>query len=230
MTETDATPKINGGYFRVPNVVMTLNLSPNDIALYCAIAMHANNKTGKAHPSQARLASIVGVSRNTIKRGIERLCKAGLITVDENGTGGRGRVSEYRLLDASKGTPLEARKKRTHTKKGSTSEHVTDPEKGQPVSNKGSTSEHKGVNSHDIELDDNYTGEQDESNKTPKPPLTGPTPEEQKRILHKITQLALAKQDAKTDAERDELQAQFDQYRAELAAAEQREATAAGLD
>lgn len=66
-------------------------------------------------------------------------------------------------------------------------------------------------------------------NETPKP-LTGPTPEEQKRILHKITQLVLAKQDAKTDAERDGLQAQFDQYRAELAAAEQREAAAAGLD
>lgn len=60
-------------------------LKPQGIAIYCALARHANSKTQACFPSYPRIMKMAGVGkRNTISKYLKILEKEGLVLVDRN--------------------------------------------------------------------------------------------------------------------------------------------------
>jgi DNA-binding MarR family transcriptional regulator len=71
-------------------------MSASDKDVYLAIAQHVNNQTGIAYPGMDRIASLIGRTRRTVERSVDRLERSGLLRIVERG-GGRGRSHKYRL-------------------------------------------------------------------------------------------------------------------------------------
>jgi len=69
---------------RLPFVVVPYWILDNpqldtyDLAVYCAIARHADNQ-GEAYPSRARIAEIAGVNIKTVDRAVEQLQACGAL-------------------------------------------------------------------------------------------------------------------------------------------------------
>lgn len=73
-------------------------------AVYCAVKSHVGFDTGDSFPSNARIAALVGVSMDTVQRGLKKLAEAGLVTsVKQRGKGTRYSVTEKIPLDDEKG-------------------------------------------------------------------------------------------------------------------------------
>lgn len=68
--------------------------SVTDRAVMLAIAARANHQTGQCNPSADRLRRLLGVSRATVFRSIEKMEAAGLLTR----AGAVGRANHYRFL------------------------------------------------------------------------------------------------------------------------------------
>lgn len=79
-------------------------LKPLGIAVYTYLCMRADSKTRKCWPSFEKIAKDLGVSRNTAKKGVSLVEKAGLIRVDpyrkDNGSCGS---NVYTILEVPKG-------------------------------------------------------------------------------------------------------------------------------
>lgn len=231
-------------FTRVPNIVLTdFGLSPVEFMIYCAVLKHANKDTLKARPSHATLAKIVGVSARTIKRALVRLRALKLIHWAEN-SGGRGRSYEYTVLDATKAPKPELVDRPEKSKKGDTTAPLSDAKGGHhstPLASERVTNEtYKGghhstkkvdttaskrVTPQTTELDvGDKMNEQDESNKTPKPPSDESSPydhlttSEKARRSKQLAQLVIAHQDATDDNERATIRQQIESITAEIRA------------
>lgn len=80
-----AAPRGKGrrSYFAaVPWAVIDAKLGPHVLAVYCAIARHADNK-GLAWPSIATIAKLAGVCPNVARRAIRDLEAAGFVSVTQ---------------------------------------------------------------------------------------------------------------------------------------------------
>ena len=69
---------VNASFSRVPAKAVRAKLRQTDWAVIHAIGLHAD-KDGRAFPSMARIAEIVGIQRNNIPRSIGRLEERGLL-------------------------------------------------------------------------------------------------------------------------------------------------------
>jgi DNA-binding MarR family transcriptional regulator len=71
-------------FFSIDNAIIDVHaktIGPLALGVYTVLARHANRKTGECWPSIGRLASLLGVARNTIKAALRTLEAAGLILI-----------------------------------------------------------------------------------------------------------------------------------------------------
>lgn len=109
MTDSNTSPRKTQDTIRdkrppfvmIEHAVLTQHkLRPAELAVYCAIVMHADATTHRAWPSQERLAEIASVSRKTVNAVVKRLIELGLIDAKPRGTGMK-RALEYTILPAT---------------------------------------------------------------------------------------------------------------------------------
>lgn len=75
------------------------DLGPTGIAVYMVLCTFADNKTQQCYPSHKTIASILGISRPTVKKYLEKLRDAGWITWDaRHGKDGARTSNCYTLL------------------------------------------------------------------------------------------------------------------------------------
>jgi hypothetical protein len=105
---------IPGTFFSLHNSLIdhhAAHIGTHALALYTALARYAHHKTGKAWPSIGRLATLLDLSKNSVKKYLQRLKDYGLIHIAlkhpfSNAQGKRWTGPLFTLLDPS----LEARK------------------------------------------------------------------------------------------------------------------------
>ena len=69
-------------YFPLPNEIFCLDLSAGEIAVYAYLMYCEDRKTFQCHPSYKTIGSAVGLSKNTVKKHIDRLIAKQLITTE----------------------------------------------------------------------------------------------------------------------------------------------------
>ena len=69
------------------------NQGKTDILTYIALTMHADREDGRCHPSAARIAQLIGTTREHAQTSISALKTAGLVLVDSH----QGSTSTFRL-------------------------------------------------------------------------------------------------------------------------------------
>lgn len=69
-------------------------MGANAWAVYCIIKGHTDLNSGKAFPSQDRIADLAGMSVDSVARATDRLIELGIVSKTK-----RGRVNEYRLVE-----------------------------------------------------------------------------------------------------------------------------------
>jgi hypothetical protein len=105
---------VNAGFARIPAKAATTKLSATDWAVLHVIGLHAD-KAGRAFPSMARIAEIIGIRRGDIPRSLNRLEKRGLLSRERvPRPKGGWQVNHYQLLcepigDVSETTEMDVR-------------------------------------------------------------------------------------------------------------------------
>ena len=66
-------------YFPLPNEIFTLDLTPGEIAVYAYLMRCEARETYQCHPSYATIGDAVGMSRNTVKKNVDKLIEKCLI-------------------------------------------------------------------------------------------------------------------------------------------------------
>lgn len=93
------------GWFHVmrPRLMagMIAEIGESAWAVYTIIKAHANHSTGRADPSQERIAQLIGRTPETVRQAVKKLIAAGLVTRAK-----RGRHNEYQLMEEA---PLKDR-------------------------------------------------------------------------------------------------------------------------
>ena len=69
-------------YFPLPNEIFCLDLSAGEIAVYAYLMYCEDRKTFQCHPSYKTIGSAVGLSKNTVKKHIDRLIAKQLISTE----------------------------------------------------------------------------------------------------------------------------------------------------
>ena len=86
-------------YFPLPNEIFTLGLTPGEIAVYAYLMRCEDRETYQCHPSYATIGDAVGMSRNTVKKNVDKLIEKCLIfTEPTTVTLGNGLVRNGNLL------------------------------------------------------------------------------------------------------------------------------------
>ncbi len=89
-----------GNFTMIPNEVIEHGgLSPQELSVYVALALHANYETKRCNPGFARIGEVARVSRETVKRSVKSLEARGLISVERHKVGSRNDVNVYTLRD-----------------------------------------------------------------------------------------------------------------------------------
>jgi len=82
-------------------------------AVYCAVKSHTGLETGDAFPSNARIATLVGVSLDTVQRALKKLAEAGLVNaVKRRGRGSSYSVNEKIPMESKDGEPWATAEKK----------------------------------------------------------------------------------------------------------------------
>ena len=68
--------------FPVPNELLQLNLPAGAVAVYIYLLCHANHRTNRCHPSEATMAKVLHLSRNTVAKHVRLLEEYGLIITE----------------------------------------------------------------------------------------------------------------------------------------------------
>lgn len=69
-------------YFPLPNEIFSLGLSTGEIAVYAYLMYCEDRKTFQCHPSYKTIGKAVGMSKNTVKKYVDRLIEKRLITAE----------------------------------------------------------------------------------------------------------------------------------------------------
>ena len=72
----------SGKFFPMPNSIFRLGLSSGEILVYAYLMYCEDRKTFKCHPSYSTIGEAVGMSKNTVKKYVNGLCKKGMITTE----------------------------------------------------------------------------------------------------------------------------------------------------
>lgn len=86
------------GFYQIDNRILQVfgpRMGPYGIAVYNALAMHAN-RHGECHPSYETIAAETGMSARQAKREIEKLCGLKLVAIRDSS---KGRVNHYQLTN-----------------------------------------------------------------------------------------------------------------------------------
>ncbi len=75
-TKRDSTKS----FFPLPNAIFRIGLTSGEILVYTYLMYCENRKTYQCHPSYSTIGEAVGMSKNTVKKHVDRLRKKGLIT------------------------------------------------------------------------------------------------------------------------------------------------------
>ena len=68
--------------FPVPNELLQLNLPAGAVAVYIYLLCHADRRTNRCHPSEASMAKVLHLSRNTVAKHVRLLEEYGLIITE----------------------------------------------------------------------------------------------------------------------------------------------------
>ena len=68
--------------FPVPNELLQLNLPAGAVAVYIYLLCHADRRTNQCHPSEATMAKVLHLSRNTVAKHMRLLEEHGLIITE----------------------------------------------------------------------------------------------------------------------------------------------------
>ena len=68
--------------FPVPNELLQLNLPAGAVAVYIYLLCHADRRTNRCHPSEATMAKVLHLSRNTVAKHVRLLEEYGLIITE----------------------------------------------------------------------------------------------------------------------------------------------------
>ena len=102
MTQTIVVLK-RAHFFSIDNDIIDVHaktIGAIGIAIYAVLARYANRRTGECWPAIARIQRTLKLGRSTVKRYLQRLEAAGLITVEERWSNDGDRTSNlYTLLD-----------------------------------------------------------------------------------------------------------------------------------
>lgn len=66
-------------YFPLPNEIFTLNLTPGEIAVYAYLMRCEDRETYQCNPAYATIGKAVGMSKNTVKKHVDKLIEKCLI-------------------------------------------------------------------------------------------------------------------------------------------------------
>ena len=69
-------------YYPVPKVICQLGLSPGEIAVYSFLLFCENRETYQCYPSYRTIGEAVGMSRNTVRKYVQKLEERGLIRME----------------------------------------------------------------------------------------------------------------------------------------------------
>ncbi len=69
-------------YFPLPNEVFALDLTPGELAVYSYLMRCEDRATHQCHPSYATIGRAVNLSKNTVRKYVQGLCKKRLITTE----------------------------------------------------------------------------------------------------------------------------------------------------
>jgi DNA-binding transcriptional ArsR family regulator len=107
---------VRSRFTRIPKVhdLITAGVPTEAIATYCALADHANNKTGLCWPRMETLARRLSRSPRTIQRHLHLLKERGLVEFVERRRDGRGRFGAYlyRLVHVAAAATARGERKR----------------------------------------------------------------------------------------------------------------------
>lgn len=68
--------------FPVPNELLQLGLPAGAVAVYIYLLCHADRRTNQCHPSEATMAKVLHLSRNTVAKHVRLLEERGLIITE----------------------------------------------------------------------------------------------------------------------------------------------------
>ena len=85
-------------YFKVPNHVLDLNLTPIEFYVLCYLYKCRNSVTGKCFPSYNRIANECHISRSSVARAVKSLKEKGVIKVRNNFENHIQRSNDYELI------------------------------------------------------------------------------------------------------------------------------------
>ena len=68
--------------FPVPNELLQLGLPAGAVAVYIYLLCHADRQTNQCHPSEATMAKVLHLSRNTVAKHVRLLEERGLIITE----------------------------------------------------------------------------------------------------------------------------------------------------
>ena len=140
---------VKSGFTRIPKTydLVLAGVPTEAISTYCALADHANNKTGMCWPRMETLAKRLSRSPRTIQRHLHLLKEKGLIEFVERKRDARGRFGAYlyRLLHIAAATARgEARRTSKRLSNRGSKKRLTTGHQRRVAPNKGLT-KHKEV-------------------------------------------------------------------------------------
>ena len=102
------------GFTRIPNdelVKIGEQLGPAELGYFVMLLYHRNEKTGQCNPSQERLAKMLGVDTQTVRRQTTKIRDAGFIYFDKEQRTAKGEKSrDYSFPTAERAGFWEKRK------------------------------------------------------------------------------------------------------------------------
>jgi hypothetical protein len=119
-------------------LVWKLHLHPSQKLVLVRLADYASDKDHRAYPSVSSLAEDTGLSERMVQRYLAASVDAGLIVIEENGSGGRGKTRTYRFT-LQKGDTHDANPAHDLPEKGDTDDTVSRTERVTPMTRKGDT-------------------------------------------------------------------------------------------
>ena len=82
-------------YFKVPNEVFDLNLTPIEFCVLCYLLKCRNSVTGKCFPSYSKIASECHIARSSVAKAVKSLQEKQILKVQHNYQNHKQRCNTY---------------------------------------------------------------------------------------------------------------------------------------
>ena len=82
-------------YFKVPNQVFDLNLTPIEFCVLCCLLKCRNSVTGKCFPSYSKISSECHIARSSVAKAVKSLQEKQILKVQHNYHNHKQRCNTY---------------------------------------------------------------------------------------------------------------------------------------